>query len=86
SLYHSKTYKGALGTPLSLSPAPAANNMHGANVSINDVRKADFWLDTSGLSFNYDSAIGGMGGIHNTWDFNGIEGRGYPTLIGVGGQ
>jgi hypothetical protein len=73
------------GTPSFSTPTSSDDtSQHGKDASINDIRKADFWLDTAGLSFNY--ASGGLTGISNVWDFAGIAGRGYPLLANAGGQ
>lgn len=53
--------------------------INGADANVDDLRNASFWLRyaNDGLSFNYSPEQG----IHNTWDFAGIEGRGYPLLL-----
>jgi len=40
----------------------------------------DFWLDTDGLSFNFDKNGTGIGKFVNAWDFSGLAWRGYPKL------
>jgi hypothetical protein len=71
-------------TSAAYTPSSGETLPDGKDASINDIRKADFWLDTAGLSFNY--ASGGLTGISNVWDFAGIAGRGYPLLANVEGQ
>ena len=72
------------------SELPTATNSDtgkdGADATIDNFRSAAFWLNSSGLSFNYTG--GGMGGITKVWDFSGVAGagRGYPILAGLGGQ
>jgi len=56
----------------------------GKDALITDLVSVGFWLDPAGLGFNNVSS--GMGGITNTWNFAGIEGRGYPLLRNTGGQ
>jgi len=43
---------------------------------------ANFWLHT----LNFNNVSGGFGGITNTWNFAGIEGRGYPLLNDADGK
>jgi hypothetical protein len=59
---------------------------HGKDASYNDFRRMDFWLDTTRLSFNFDDSLAGINKFLNNWDFSTLAGRGYPILVGVGGQ
>jgi len=71
----------------SQSPAPVGHNtINGVDVDVFTIRESPFWLraPNTGLGFNLGGS--GVGGLANTWEFLGIEGRGYPLLIGLLGQ
>jgi len=57
----------------------------GKDTTINQLRTMDFWLDTTGLAFNYDPSTGGMG-IVNIWDLSTIAGKGHPILRNAPGE
>jgi hypothetical protein len=54
---------------------------NGKNAVYNDFRRMDFWLDTAGLSFNYDDTLIGINKFLNIWDFSTLAGRGYPQFV-----
>jgi len=77
-LYESATYNGATSE---ITPTPGSNTQHGEDADMLDFVRPSFWYDT----LNFNNVKAGFGGITNTWNFAGIEGRGYPLLNGPNG-
>jgi hypothetical protein len=70
--------------PVALPSRPVNNatGSDGANAGNTDFVSTSFWLNPVGLDFNTISSPA----ISGIWSFTGLEGRGYPILVKLGGQ
>ena len=61
---------------------PASNigltQVNGQHAAVDDILNPNFWIQT--LLFNRDGEDSGLGSVTNTWNFDGVHGRGYPLL------
>ena len=81
-LYESDEYKPAISITPVVPSSNDATSKHGANLSFSTTLSPNFWLQI----LNFNNVSDGPGGFQNTWNFAGIEGRGYPLLNDANGN
>jgi hypothetical protein len=79
--YYFPSTADANGSVWNYSSTGAHDNEDGANAAASGFRNAGFWSSTAGLGFNSAASYTGTA----PWDLGSVLGRGYPTLVGVGG-